>query len=273
MTARVFPDPFPPACATAWGDDRYGLWCEITVKGVVQRLRWIEPGAFWMGSTDEERASFGAKGDDWFRNWIKNEAPRHRVVLTQGFWLADTACTQALWLAVVGDSPSQFKGPPDLPVESVSWDDVTMKFLPMLNPQLAEAEVSLPSEAQWEHACRARTHTVFHFGEMANTKQVNCEFASGCTLSVKALPANGWGLYQMHGNLWEWCTDAPRRYRDECATDPYGGQDGPDRVFRGGSWGLFAGWTRSAFRGIARCDYRNSDAGFRFVMRSVEPSR
>ena len=270
-TPRVVPDPFPPACATAWGDDRYGLWCEITVKGVVQRLRWIEPGVFWMGSTDEERVSFGVQGDDWFKNWIKNEAPRHRVVLTQGFWLAETACTQALWKAVVGDIPSRFTGEPDLPVEQVSWDDVATKFLPALNQQLTEAEVLLPTEAQWEYACRAGTKTAYHFGETITTDQVN--FDSQRTVPVKALPANLWGLYQMHGNVWEWCADARRSYTQDSATDPDGGQGGSGRALRGGSWYDLAGGSRSAYRSGYHRDFRCDLIGFRFALRSVEPGR
>jgi formylglycine-generating enzyme len=281
MTARVFPDPFPPACATAWGDDRYGLWCEITVKGVVQRLRWIEPGTYWMGSTEDERASFGAQGDDWFRNWIKNEAPRHRVRLTQGFWLADTACTQTLWQVVVGDSPSNFEGESDLPVEQVSWDDVTKKFLSALNGVLAETEVFLPTEAQWEYACRAGTKTAYHFGETITTDQVNFDGnhppsggQAGAyrrkTVPVKALPANSWGLYQMHGNVWEWCADARRSYTEESVADPEGGQDGSGRAVRGGSWFFWAGWARCAFRieGYHLAD-RDGNVGFRFALRSV----
>ena len=281
---RVFPDPFPPACATAWGDDRYGLWCEITVKGVVQRLRWIEPGAFWMGSTDEERVSFGVQGDDWFKNWIKNEAPRHRVVLTQGFWLAETACTQALWKAVVGDIPSRFTGEPDLPVEQVSWDDVATKFLPALNQQLTEAEVLLPTEAQWEYACRAATKTAYHFGETITTDQVNFDGnhpppggKTGVyrqrTVPVKALPTNSWGLYQMHGNVWEWCADARRSYTEESVTDPDGGQGGSDRALRGGSWFFEARWSRGAFRYDAPRDARIGIIGVRFALRSIEPGR
>jgi formylglycine-generating enzyme required for sulfatase activity len=282
-THRVFPDPFPPACATAWGDDRYGLWCEITVKGVVQRLRWIEPGAFWMGSTDDERKRFAAGDKDWL-NLVSDEAPRHRVRLTQGFWLADTACTQALWQAVVGDSPSNFEGESDLPVEQVSWDDVTKKFLSALNGVLAEAEVFLPTEAQWEYACRAGTKTAYHFGETITTDQVNFDGnhpppggQAGVyrqkTLPVKALLANSWGLYQMHGNVWEWCSDARRSYAEESVADPDGGQGGSVRALRGGSWLLGAGWSRGASRHGYHRVTRSGRFGFRFALRSVEPGR
>lgn len=272
FAGRVFPDPFPPLCASAWGDDRYGLWCEIEVGGVVQRLRWIEPGEFWMGSERDALGSF----DD--------EKPRHWVTLTRGFWLADTACTQALWQAVVGDTPSHFTGDPQLPVEQVSWDTVVASFLPKLLLRLGvSATVSLPTEAEWEYACRAGTETAYHFGEQSHSDQVNYdgnhpppggrkgEYRER-TVPVKALPANAWGLYQMHGNVWEWCADARRSYTAEPVQDPDGGQDGVDRVLRGGSWGSEARDARSACRYHFGREIRFQLIGFRFALRSIEPS-
>jgi formylglycine-generating enzyme len=269
MTFRVLPDPFPPACATAWGDDRYGLWCEITVKGVVQRLRWVEPGVFWMGSTDDERASLSLQATDSFKNWIKSEAPRHRVRLTQGFWLADTACTQALWHALVGHNRSRFKGDSDLPVEQVSWDEVTTTFLPALNQYLAESEVFLPTEAQWEYACRAGTKTAYNFGETITKDQVN--FGSKRTVPVKTLSVNRWGLCQMQGNVWEWCADAQRTYTEESMTDPHGGLGESGRMLRGGSWHSEAAWTRCAYRRSVHSSNHSGGFGFRFALRSIGP--
>lgn len=283
FAGRVFPDPFPPLCASAWGDDRYGLWCEIEVGGVAQRLRWIEPGEFWMGSTEAERKRFGGQGDDNWKKYLEGEAPRHRVKLTRGFWLADTACTQALWQAVVGDTPSHFTGDPQLPVERVSWDDVTEKFLLKLNRQIDNTEALLPTEAQWEYACRAGTETAYHFGEQIHSDQVNYdgnhpppagrqgEYRQ-CSVPVKALPANGWGLYQMHGNVWEWCADARRGYTAEPVEDPDGGQDGVYRVLRGGAWYDGARGARSAARAHSHRDFRFQRIGFRFALRSIEPS-
>jgi formylglycine-generating enzyme required for sulfatase activity len=283
---RLYPCPFPPLCASAWGDDRYGLWCEIEVGGVVQRLRWIEPGEFWMGSSEAERKRFGEQGNDDWKRWIQNEAPRHRVKLTRGFWLSDTACTQALWQAVVGDSPSgvtQDIHNLELPLTQVSWDQVTQTFLPAANRHLTGAEVMLPTEAQWEYACRAGTETAYHFGEQIHSDQVNCdgnhpppggrqgEYRKR-TVPVKALPANGWGLYQMHGNVWEWCADTVRSYTAEPVEDPDGGQDGVDRVLRGGAWRLEARFARSANRYEAPRGYRRGSIGFRFALRSIEPS-
>jgi len=115
MTASRYPDPFPPPFADAWGDDEYGLWAQFHLyaagaeRPVIQRLRWIEPGTFLMGSPEDEPERF-----DW-------EGPPHLVTLTRGYWLADTACTQALWRAVRRDNPSRFTGDPERPVEQVSW--------------------------------------------------------------------------------------------------------------------------------------------------------
>lgn len=137
------------------GSDRFGLWSEIAIESsqgepVIQCLRWIPPGRFWMGSPKDEPERW----DD--------EGPQHRVTISQGFWLFDTACTQVLWQAVMGSNPSAFKGA-DRPVETVSWNDC-QDFLKRLNERLPGLDLSLPTEAQWEYACRAGTTTPFSFG-------------------------------------------------------------------------------------------------------------
>lgn len=264
---------WPPAWASAWGDDRFGLWADLQAGRVVQRFRWIEPGSFLMGSpeTELERSSV--------------EGPQHPVKLTQGFWLADTACTQALWLAVVGgENSSDFNGNDELPVENVIWNDVIEKFMPRLQALLQEGvEATLPSEAQWEYACRAGTQTPFSFGEQINPKQVNCDgddpynnSPKGAyrekTVPVKALPSNAWGLFQMHGNVWEWCFDERRTYAEGEAVDPLGPiGDGP-RVLRGGSWISYARYARSAFRFEFGRGLRYRDLGFRVALR-FKPSQ
>ncbi|ASM78100.1 sulfatase-modifying factor protein [Vitreoscilla filiformis] len=263
---------WPPAWAVAWGDDRFGLWADLEVGRVVQRFRWIEPGSFLMGSpkTEPERSS--------------DEGPQHRVTLTQGFWLADTACTQALWLAVVGgENPSRFKGSDDLPVDNVSWDDVMEQFVPKLQVLLPEGvEAALPSEAQWEYACRTGTHTPFSFGKQINPAQVNYNgnqpYNDGQkgeyrekTVPVKALPANRWGLFQMHGNVWEWCLDERRTYTDAEAVDPLGAVgDGP-RALRGGAWFYNARHARTTFRYVYERDGRWFYFGFRVALK-LKPS-
>ncbi|WP_427501027.1 formylglycine-generating enzyme family protein [Methylomonas sp. MED-D] len=270
-----FPDPFPPPFASAWGDDRFGLWAAIEVDGgdvgiVTQMFRWIEPGTFLMGSPDGEleRSS--------------DEGPQHPVTISQGFWLADTACTQALWLAVMGNNPSAFNDDPNRPVERVSWLDV-QTFLEKLQALLPDCQVDLPSEAEWEYACRAGTATPFSFGANITPSQVNYAghypYAGGepgeyrkRTVPVKTLPANPWGLYEMHGNVYEWCKDGRREYSAQAQTDPLGptGQD-QSRVIRGGSWGGIAWGSRSAIRNALQPGSASSHLGFRLCLRSIRP--
>jgi hypothetical protein len=133
----------PPAWADRWGHDAYGPWVTFRIGGVEQRLRWIPPGRFWMGSPEDEEGRFD------------NEGPQHEVELTQGFWLFDTPCTQALWQAVMAENPSHFQGL-NRPVENVSWDDCQV-FINKLNEQVSRLRLRLPTEAQWEYACRAGT--------------------------------------------------------------------------------------------------------------------
>ena len=220
------PAPFPPPFASAWGDDVHGLWADLRVTSeretAVQRLRWIEPGTFLMGSPQDEPERDA------------DEGPQHLVTLARGFWLADTACTQALWEAVTGDNPSHFKGA-DRPVEQVSWNDVGT-FLEKLEALVPGCRAELPTEAEWEYACRAGTMTPFSFGETITPEQVNYDgkypYAGGKkglyrkeTVAVKSLPPNPWGLYEIHGNVWEWCADGLRKYEQAPAVDPGGPED------------------------------------------------
>ena len=261
MTENRYPEPFPPPFADAWGDDEYGLWAEFHLplagaeRPVIQRLRWIEPGTFLMGSPeDEPQRSY-------------NEGPQHLVRLTWGYWLADTACTQALWLAVLGDNPSRFTGDPERPVEQVDWRRV-QGFLRALEGLLPGVSADLPTEAEWEYACRAGTATPFSFGATITPEQVNYDgnypYAGGepglyreTTVPVKSLPANPWGLYEMHGNV-----DDP--------TGPLADDDQP-RMVRGGSWIRHAWLARSAVRYRFEPDFVLSDRGFRLCLRSSEP--
>ena len=145
-----------------------------------------------------------------------SEGPRREVTIAAGFWLFETACTQALWTAVIGKNPSGFQGA-DRPVENVSWKDA-QEFVEAINRKIIGLQLSLPSEAQWEYSCRAGTTTPFSFGENVTPKQVRFfteesekRFWKG-TVKVKTLPANAWGLYEMHGNVREWCADAWHPY-------------------------------------------------------------
>ena len=262
-----------------FGMDSFGVWAELTLStqhgSATQRFRWIEPGTFLMGSPEGE----AERGSD--------EGPRHSVTLTQGFWLADSACTQALWQAVMGNNPSHFKDNPGNPVENVSWNDV-QPFLRKLGELLPGCAAALPTEAEWEYACRAGTGTPFSFGTQITPEQVNYNgnypYAGGGkglyrekTVPVKSLPPNAWGLYEMHGNVWEWCADGQRNYDGQPQLDPVGpiiqeGADTPPAV-RGGSWSINAGRARSACRYALHPGIASRFRGFRLCLRSIEPSQ
>jgi formylglycine-generating enzyme required for sulfatase activity len=283
--ARPFsaPNAAPKLQRESWmsdaGIDAIGRWAEFTVSDVVQRMRWIEPGPFWMGSTEAERSRFGEQLSRNNQNRFDNEKPRHRVTLTRGFWLADTACTQDLWQALTGENPSTFTDDSQLPVEMVSWDQVNQVFLPELRRLTGDPRFDLPTEAQWEYACRAGSDTAYAFGDDISTAQANFDgnhpppgAAKGlyrqATLPVKALPANAWGLHQMHGNVWEWCRDGPRTFQTSPARDPVGPADTAARVLRGGSWGNFAWCLRAANRNHNLRGNRYGSVGFRLCRAS-----
>ncbi|WP_432737418.1 formylglycine-generating enzyme family protein [Maridesulfovibrio sp. FT414] len=259
----VPPSPFPPEWASTWGQDRYGLWAALQIEGVEQVMRWMRPGIFMMGSPEAEPERSGGE-------------ILHEVTLTKGYWLADTACTQELWTEVMGKNPSSFKSDIQLPVESVSWGDC-QEFLRSVENINQGLNFRLPTEAEWEYGCRAGTVTPFSFGKNITSAQVNYNGNSSydhaprseyrnTTVPVKYLPCNQWGLYQMHGNVLEWCADWFGEYPEGSSLDPKGFDSGDSRVMRGGSWLIFGGRVRSAYRNWSRPDLHFRDFGFRFVL-------
>ncbi len=260
-THKIFPKEFPESWASDWGEDEFGLWMAFTYKGVRQAFRWCEPGAFMMGSPKDEPERY-------------SDGLQHKVTLTKGFWLADTTVTQALWEAVMGDNPSKFKGA-EHPVEKVFWRNA-QTFIDKMNSMKPTLKLCLPSEAQWEYACRAESVTPFCWGEQIDSTLVNFDgdrpYNSGPksesrrqTVAVKDLPCNDWGLHQMHGNVWEWCQDWFADYPMPSVVDPEGPNTGDYRVLRGGSWIHYGRRCRSAYRlpdGPAR---RNDCIGFRLA--------
>ncbi len=238
------------------GKDTYGLYTDLVVKSIRQRFRWIEPGEFWIGSPEYE------EGRD-------DTEILHKVHLSQGFWLADTACTQALWQAVMGNNPSGFRGD-NLPVEKVSWND-TKDFIRKLNSLVKGLELRLPTEAEWECACRSGSKTPFVYGEEGNPTLMNyCSSKLDETVPVGDLFQNAWGLFQMHGNVWEWCEDWYGEYEvfnsGEAVIDPCGPNKGIFRVLRGGSWDEHARLCRSAYRGQRLLpNLYGNDIGFRLA--------
>lgn len=271
------PPIFPYSWASDWGEDQYGLWMGLNHKGVHCVFRWIDPGTFMMGSPVGRKPRYAM--EDY-----------HQVTLTQGFWITETTVTQALWESVLGENPSHFKGE-SRPVETISWNDC-QAFIQALNSFHSELKVRLPWEAEWEYACRAGTETPYSFGndiwfDKANFRgllklKVNnsSEKWSGksrykdskqATADVKDYPSNAWGLYEMHGNVWEWCQD---HWQDglgtEPVTDPKNAgaevEQSTIRVVRGGSWGNDGRSVQSGFRFHYTQDVRNSYLGFRLTL-------
>ncbi len=216
--------------------------------GVKLEMVWIEPGSFMMGSPEDET--------------------QHRVTLTKGYWLGKYEVTQAQWEAVMGrgNIPSKFKGP-DLPVESVSWDDCK-GFVQKLNAKLGSegGGFRLPTEAEWEYACRAGT-TGGYAGVLGDLGWYDGN--SGSTPHpVGEKRANAWGIYDMHGNVWEWCEDWRGDYPSGSVTDPTGPSTGSNRVCRGGSWCCVATYCRSARRYWLEPGDRDDALGFRLARTS-----
>lgn len=272
MDTRLLPPIFPTVWASEWGEDKLGLYLDLDYQNVTQRFRWIVPGTFLMGSPKTELKRF-------------DHEIQHAVTLTQGFWLAESACTQALWQVVLGDNPANFKDTSDHPIENVSWDDV-QRFIQALNAQVPDLHARLPTEAEWEYACRAGTTTPFSFGETITPEQVNYDgnypYAGaeigpvrGKTVPVKSLSPNPWGLYEMHGNVWECCADGYDVYPTAVMTDPLGPAtgEGEGPVLRGGSWHSYATRTRSAFRGRHEPFRHYISIGFRLALDPIRVSK
>ena len=191
-----------------------------------------------------------------------DEKPVHKVRISQLFYLGKYQVTQAQWQAVMGDNPSRFKGG-NLPVEMVLWEDC-QKFIQRLNAK-GEGAYRLPTEAEWEYACRAGTT-----GDYAGNLDEMGWYASNSgdkTRPIGQKKPNGWGLYDMHGNVWEWCEDwyDSGYYAKSLGSDPKGPSGGSFRVFRGGGWSITAVDCRSANRGSATPGYRGLALGFRLL--------
>jgi formylglycine-generating enzyme required for sulfatase activity/serine/threonine protein kinase len=229
----------------------------VTLGGGVQlTLCYCPPGSFTMGSPASE---VDRSGDE----------DQVQVRISRGFWLAQTECTQAQWRAVMGTEPSNFKGD-DLPVEQVSWEDA-QAFMTQLNRKNVLPsgwKSKLPTEAQWEYACRAGT-TVPYAGDLERMAWYGDNSGSK-THSVGTKATNAWGLYDLHGNVGEWCIDW---YSDKLpgGNDPVGASSGSLRVLRGGAWGYGGRICRRAFRLRNVPGARDKDIGFRVASVPVEP--
>jgi len=224
---------------------------------------YINPGKFMMGSPSTEPG----RGSD---------EPQHRVTLTKGYYLQTTEVTQGQWKAVMGKNPSHFNDcGDDCPVEKVSWYDIR-EYIKKLNQLESTGKYRLPTEAEWEYACRAGKKAPFSFGNCLSAAQANYDGnypLSGCskgqyrkkTIPVASLAPNDWGLYDMHGNVSEWCQDRYGNYPSGSISDPTGPRSGSPRVFRGGSWDHFAKRARSAHRLSNEPGLRYYSNGFRLA--------
>jgi formylglycine-generating enzyme required for sulfatase activity len=221
-------------------------------NGVTMDFVWIPPGEFMMGSPTNEVE----RGSD---------ETQHRVKISQGFWMGKFEVTQKQYQAVMGTNPSEFDLGGNYPVDTVSWEDA-VAFCAKVKERTG-VEMRLPTEAEWEYACRAGTTTAYYTGDMeADLARAGCfdgNSERGIKIwkwdrrrheprSVGSFVANAWGLYDMHGNMWEWCGD--------------GTENGANRALRGGSWSNFARNCRSAVRYDDRPTYRYVSIGFRCVL-------
>jgi formylglycine-generating enzyme required for sulfatase activity len=204
-----------------------------------------------------------------------DEGPQHEVTLTRGYWLGEAPVAQALWVAVMGRNPSRFRGErlDDLqrPVEHVSWADC-QEFLERLNAQVAELAARLPTEAEWERACRAGTTGATWIGALSGKEAASGLEAiawyrsnsGGETRPVGRKVPNPYGLYDMLGNVFEWCDDTFGKYTPAPAVDPVGRQ-GSHRVIRGGSWGNGARFLRATPRFAYEASFRGDYVGLRLA--------
>ena len=235
------------------GEDSFGRWASVLIAGVDVRFRYCFPGRFLMGSPESEFGRFDIEG------------PIHEVELTHGFWMAEVPVTQRLWEAVAGSNPSRFKEA-DRPVEQVSWSDCD-GWIREANSMTGWLNLRFPTEAEWEYAARAGT-TGLRYGDL-DAIAWNGGNSDGMTHKVKRKQASMWGLHDMLGNVWEWCSDWHGRYSNESVIDPIGPSSGSLRVSRGGSWDNGAGFLRSAYRCGFDPGDRDCELGFRPVFSAV----
>ncbi len=273
----------PPWCSF-WGEDRFGVYAGFDLGKARQKMRWIPPGRFRMGSPAKEPGR------------LVSEGPVRDVTIAAGFWLGDTPVTQALWEAAMSDNPSRFQDP-QRPVEQVSFEDA-QRFLSKADEAPWGKGLFLPSEAQWEYACRAGTETATYAAPIKILGDNNApvldaiawyggnsgvEFdlkdgfdSSGWpekqfpheragTRKVAQKAPNPWGLYDTLGNVSEWCADEWHYGYEGAPTDGTArvGGRAAVRVVRGGSWFDVARLVRAAYRYGFSPDYRNGDLGFR----------
>lgn len=236
----------------------------------LESMVWIEPGEFVMGSPPDEEGRF-----------LDKEEPQTRVTLTRGYWIGQYEVTQAEFEAVLGFNPSLFRGVPDRPVEKVTWFDA-LNYCAALTERERQAgrlpdgfAYRLPTEAEWAYAARAGTTTRFSHGDDPGYKRLRDYAWYGGNSGLRPHPVgqklpNPWGLYDVHGNVFEWCLDWFADLPGGGVTDPWGPAEGIDRIIRGGYWDSPPAMCRSAVRVHFPPDTRISYLGFRVGLAETE---
>lgn len=243
-------DGNPEPWMARWGEDDFGVFADFEVKGAAQRMRWVPAGTFRMGSPPGEEGRFD------------NEGPTRHLTLTQGLWMGDSPVTQELWVAVIDKNSSWFHGL-GRPVERVSWEDVA-GFCMHLNSDVPGLAARLPSEAEWERACRAGSDAA-RYGDVGDIAWYAGN-SGGETRDVKGKCANALGFYDMLGNVFEWCSEwVFQDFRRAGAVDPDEPGKGQKRVLRGGSWDDDADFVRAGFRTAKAPNGRWGNVGFRLA--------
>jgi formylglycine-generating enzyme required for sulfatase activity len=245
-------------------------------KGLKLEMVLVPAGKFKMGFTKKELADLKVDLQEDIKKITKKElgkeqidlvdlimsfqGKQHEVTLTKPYYMGKHEVTQEQWEAVMGDNPSDTKGA-KLPVTDVSWEDC-QEFIKKLNAK-TNGGYRLPTEAEWEFACRAGTATAFSYGDSLTKSDANIGGES--TKAVGSYKPNAFGIYDMHGNVWEWCEDWKADYPAESVTDPKGPATGEDRVLRGGSFDDYVSCARSSLRADDAPSYRNLGYGFRLA--------
>jgi formylglycine-generating enzyme required for sulfatase activity len=235
-----------------------------TLPSIGMEMIWCEPGNFMMGDNDKVE---GQKNP-----YSGKKSPSHKVTFTKGFFLGKYEVTQEQFQKVMGKNPSEFKDNKH-PVEKVTWKDA-VAFCEILtaNEKKVGWKFSLPTESQWEYACRAGTNTKYSWGNTISLDMANYG-ATGLkkTMSVGSYRSNPWGFFDMHGNVYEWCTDWFKSYPQGPRTDPQGPNSGSLKVIRGGAWRRIGDSAMSAHREYRKPEqYRYHDLGFRVCLMQVK---
>jgi sulfatase modifying factor 1 len=251
------------------------FWTE-PVTGM--KFVWIEADCFQMGQSPmETRLLKREVGENDYEKYYGDEIPRHEICL-DGFWMGIYEVKQSEWKKIMGFNPANFSENDDYPVDMVSWEDAK-NFIKLLNQKNSTNNFRLPTEAEWEYGARGGTvETMYHTGDTITPEQANFNGSIPFGLNLRqdyrksptpagSFPANPLGLFDMHGNVWEWCNDwyDKKYYAKTPGKNPPGPEEGEMRVLRGGSWFRFAGHIRSATRYMKRPVGQYADTGFRVV--------